>query len=345
MLYKLLTGKTPFAGDSAMAILTALATDAPKPVRHLNPDVPAELSDLVMRLLEKDPAQRPQSAGEVIRALRAFDGAPTVERLPAARPAPASGGRKRRPWALAAAAAGFLAIVTVATVVVIRYTNKDGKPEEIKVVLPEGAHDASAAITPNDAPPPAKVDDAWVKQVAALPAEKQVAAAVAKLKELNPGFDGKATPGIEDGVMAKLDFATDEVTDVSPVRPLTKLKRLICRGSAIGKGRLSDLSPLKGMKLTQLDCGCNRVSDLSSLEGMPLENLSLWNTPVAELGPLQEVMTLNSLDCTGTRVSDLSPLKGMHAEVPVLPQHGGDGPVAAEGDAAVFAGLRRNAGV
>ena len=39
-----------------------------------------------------------------------------------------------------------------------------------------------------------KVDDAWAKQVSALPAEKQVEAVLAKkLKELNPDFDGKVT--------------------------------------------------------------------------------------------------------------------------------------------------------
>ena len=40
-------------------------------MRDLNPDVPAELADLVMRLLEKDPAKRPQSAREVIQAIQA----------------------------------------------------------------------------------------------------------------------------------------------------------------------------------------------------------------------------------------------------------------------------------
>jgi serine/threonine protein kinase len=70
VLYKLCTGVTPFTGDTTMAVLMSLALDAPKPVRELNPGVPAELSDLVMRLLEKEPAKRPQSAREVIQALQ-----------------------------------------------------------------------------------------------------------------------------------------------------------------------------------------------------------------------------------------------------------------------------------
>ena len=106
--------------------------------------------------------------------------------------------------------------------------------------------------------------DAWLKQVAAVPAEKQVDAVAAKLKELNPGFDGKVTPRIENGVVTGLEFLTDNVTDISPVRALPGLKSSCsCRGQqAVGRlcGRASsrDLSPLKGdvaLKGMKLKCG------------------------------------------------------------------------------------------
>src|SRR5580692_7694927 len=70
----------------------------------------------------------------------------------------------------------------------------------------------------------AEVDDAWRKQVTALPAEKQVEAVAKKFKELNPGFDGKVTPLIEKGVVTYFSFLTDDVTDISPVRALAGLK-------------------------------------------------------------------------------------------------------------------------
>src|SRR5262249_51915553 len=65
VLYKLCTGETPFPGETAIAVLASLALHNPKPVRALNPDVPPELSDLVMRLLAKEPERRPASAKEV----------------------------------------------------------------------------------------------------------------------------------------------------------------------------------------------------------------------------------------------------------------------------------------
>ena len=83
---------------------------------------------------------------------------------------------------------------------------------------------------------PAKVDDAWLKQVAAMPAEKQVEAVAAKLKELNPGFDGKVTHKIEDGVVTELQFVTDNVTDISPVRALAGLQDSDCAAALRGKG-------------------------------------------------------------------------------------------------------------
>ena len=72
----------------------------------------------------------------------------------------------------------------------------------------------------------------WMKEVAALPAEKQVEVVVKRLRELNPGFDGKATggtgqgtPRIENGVVIGFAFSTtDNVTDISPVPALARLR-------------------------------------------------------------------------------------------------------------------------
>jgi hypothetical protein len=73
VLYLLCTGKEPFAGPNATAVLTALAVDRQRPARELNPKVPEALSDLIDRLLEKNPADRPQSAAEVAKALRLIE--------------------------------------------------------------------------------------------------------------------------------------------------------------------------------------------------------------------------------------------------------------------------------
>jgi serine/threonine protein kinase len=73
LLYEMTTGKRPFAGDDVIASLTSLALDTPEPPASLSPEVPAALSDLILRLLEKSPEDRPTSAADVALALAADD--------------------------------------------------------------------------------------------------------------------------------------------------------------------------------------------------------------------------------------------------------------------------------
>ena len=153
--------------------------------------------------------------------------------------------------------------------------------------------------------------DADVKRIAALPAAEQVEEVRKELMRRNPGFDGALTPMIETDAVIGLKFTTDHVTDLSPLRALTQLHTLEIRGSAWFKGSLADLTPLKGMPLTNLDLTDNgAVKDLSALKGMPLKNLNITQTGVADLTPLHG-MPLEWLMVWGFPGSDLTPLKGM----------------------------------
>ena len=68
---------------------------------------------------------------------------------------------------------------------------------------------------------------------------------------------------------------------------------------------ISDLSPLKGMRLTTLTVCTNPVSDLSPLKGMKLTFLHCGGTKVSDLSPLNG-MPLTHLNCAGTKVTDAS---------------------------------------
>jgi serine/threonine protein kinase len=72
VLYRAATGASAFAGRDTLAILSALATRTPTPPHRLVPSLPRMFSGLVMRLLAKDPADRPQSAQEVVDAIEAL---------------------------------------------------------------------------------------------------------------------------------------------------------------------------------------------------------------------------------------------------------------------------------
>lgn len=71
VIHEMLTGKRPFDGPSELATMHAVVYDPPLPLRSLRPDAPVSLEQVVLRLLEKDPAQRYQNADEVVAGLSA----------------------------------------------------------------------------------------------------------------------------------------------------------------------------------------------------------------------------------------------------------------------------------
>jgi len=84
VLYRLVTGRLPFAGPNTMAVLIALGTEEPPPVRSLNPAVPEELAALIHQLLAKSADARPASADEVVKRVRAMGPARSSAPAPAA---------------------------------------------------------------------------------------------------------------------------------------------------------------------------------------------------------------------------------------------------------------------
>jgi serine/threonine protein kinase len=69
LLYRMASGRMPFEAPTAASMLLAHATEAPTPVLTLAPDTSPPLAALIMQLLQKEPAQRPASAGEVVARL------------------------------------------------------------------------------------------------------------------------------------------------------------------------------------------------------------------------------------------------------------------------------------
>jgi eukaryotic-like serine/threonine-protein kinase len=69
--YEMLAGQPPFTGRSPQHLIAAHASETPVPVEHRRVGLPAGLARLIMRLLQKRAADRPQSADEVLAALEA----------------------------------------------------------------------------------------------------------------------------------------------------------------------------------------------------------------------------------------------------------------------------------
>lgn len=72
VLYQMLSGSMPFGGDSAPAVLYGILHVTPEPLHQSGAGIPLELSRLVGRALMKDPADRYQSADEMLSDLKAY---------------------------------------------------------------------------------------------------------------------------------------------------------------------------------------------------------------------------------------------------------------------------------
>lgn len=149
--------------------------------------------------------------------------------------------------------------------------------------------------------------DTWVARVGFMKPEEQVKEVAAELMRKNPGFDGKVDHQVHEGAVVQFSFTGDKVGDLVPLRPLSALKRLYIYGMG---NPFFDLSPLKGMRLTELCIQNSRVVDLSPLKSMPLTRVECFGCPIGDLSSLQG-MPLTYLLCHHTSIADLSPLKGM----------------------------------
>jgi formylglycine-generating enzyme required for sulfatase activity len=68
LAYEMLAGRPPFVG-SPPAVLSAQIASAPPPLAQVKPDVPPAIAQIVMKCLEKDPANRYQTADELLAAI------------------------------------------------------------------------------------------------------------------------------------------------------------------------------------------------------------------------------------------------------------------------------------
>jgi serine/threonine-protein kinase len=82
-LFELLAGRPPFGVKSLEDLAEAQQGGEAPNLRALAPQVPAEVADLVRRLLARDPARRPRRAMQAVRELISLEIATLAERIPA----------------------------------------------------------------------------------------------------------------------------------------------------------------------------------------------------------------------------------------------------------------------
>jgi serine/threonine protein kinase/Tfp pilus assembly protein PilF len=82
ILYEMATGKVPFEGDTALSIAMKHKGEIPKNPKQFNPNIPDDLSGVILKCLEKGRGKRYQTASEVHSELEKIEkGIPTTERI------------------------------------------------------------------------------------------------------------------------------------------------------------------------------------------------------------------------------------------------------------------------
>ncbi len=156
VLYEMVSGRMPFAGDYEQAIVYGILNEEPQPLTALRTGVPIALERVVAKLLAKDPRHRYQHADEIPVDLSAVDSAESGLRsvsepatLASAPPAH-SAGRKRIPTGLLIAAAAVFVALSGSAGWFLRGTPPEPRTTNMVVPAPiTGLRLHSAAISPD----------------------------------------------------------------------------------------------------------------------------------------------------------------------------------------------------
>ena len=110
VLYEMATGRRPFDASLPIALAGDIQHKAPPPPGRIKPDLPLKLEDIILKCLDKDPANRYQAAKEMEVDLRRLGMPPPTQGVPPPE-------RAKAPWLRAALWAGISALLLGAAVV------------------------------------------------------------------------------------------------------------------------------------------------------------------------------------------------------------------------------------
>jgi serine/threonine-protein kinase len=222
VLYAMGVGRSPFRAETTLAVLRRICEDAPRPIRELNPDIPAWLAEIVEKLHAKDPNNRFQSAGEVAELLRnwlAYTQHPTAAPMPprVGGPSPSNspGTRHVLQWVVL----GGVALLGTA----IAMTAAFHRGHSAATDSGEGPAQMSESSSPNPAPSLTRADRAsappWTAATDFLRADIQ------QLDQETRYLEAQGTTWQEPGNRNPLD---DELLDLQ--LRLNCLERELCAG-------------------------------------------------------------------------------------------------------------------
>jgi serine/threonine protein kinase len=301
VLYAMCTGRPPFRGETAVAVLRRVSDEEPAPVRALNPDVPAWLEQLIARLMAKDRADRFQTAEEVASLLEGYLAhlrQPATAPAPVLPPSPPRQGSSplrflpsvsRRQYVLLA-----LTLALPTSLLALGALLLEQEPAESPDHVLARLEKLGARIQRDENRPGRPVVGLVFKDT---PPESVASASSAASKVTDADLKNLAV----FRQLRRLDL-TDarNVTDAAlkGLTPLGQLRELTVGRTAVSDAGLKDVAALKqlrglGLEETQVtDAGVRHIAGLTQLVYLNLGGTKVTDAGLKELAPLTELRVL-----------------------------------------------------
>lgn len=145
-MYELLTGEQPFTGETVTNILNAVMTKDPVAPRAIRPEIPVDLETIVLKSMEKQPADRYLTAGSLAKDLERFlNDEDIVAQPPSLLQRAGRWGRRHR-GVLQASVAVAAALLISVVVFTLRSRQEAALRSRMRAVEPEARETADAAM-------------------------------------------------------------------------------------------------------------------------------------------------------------------------------------------------------
>jgi serine/threonine-protein kinase len=216
ILFRLLTGRLPFAAKNAMELVRMHREDTPPPVGELRADAPSDLAALAAAALVKNPASRPPDGAALVAALRG-------EELEAATQIIAPPRRSRRGPVIAAVAAAVLLLAGGALALALTHNNGSGGATQTVPTLNLPTAHSTTEPTTTFVPAPTPEPTTTAKPTTTAPTTTEPETTTASVTTAPPPPTTTTTPATTEPVTTDTtptttteDTAVETTTSITP---------------------------------------------------------------------------------------------------------------------------------
>ncbi len=271
LLYEMLTATQPCTGDDAIEVLQRKASEDPRPVGELRPELPRDVQRLIMRALARAPGDRQPSMAalkeQVMACLTTAEGAPAPARMPSGalttpRMPPASTDTVVAPASsrsapvrrvrLGGAALAAAVLIAALALVVTRLLREQGTPfapdETIAVGVTPSARSATPSAARPPTPPPAIAAGPPLPAPSETEPQKRLVASARHLVTTDLAPSVGKTPAAHPVSSAAEGSTADPSSEARAPKPAPS-------ASALPRATLADTTAILGRGQTAFDRG------------------------------------------------------------------------------------------